>query len=294
MTVNNKDEKTIKRTFIEVLNSYSQNSPNVLETHPNNQMLFKSKIEIEIQEMKEQYQLKLMEIDALNKEIIQRDKESPIYNQSIIHQLNKNLSTEKKQLKKKSERELNSKLRKEIDRLQDEYQLSVRLLLSEHEIKVKLIKEEINRLRKEINAYNDKEKYISKEEHERIIFELKQKHQKELEPFEIEIAELEQYLSDTYPGIGNNKELTHPSSYFNNNNNNQDESYSSLMSGVEVQSNKNINDTENNSTINNNINSNETISFFEENEKLDEIDGIGIKQINYFANTIKQSKIDEI
>lgn len=289
---NEREKQIMEKSNNEDLNNYSQTNPDKLELHQTNQIPLKLKIEIEIQEMKELYRLKLIEVDALNKEIIKIDEDLSNNNKNennhlIIPHIDKGIHTEKKRLKKESEKESDAILRNELNKLQDEYLKDVELLLNEHEVKVDLIKKDIAQSKNELESYYDRNKYINKEAHERILFELMQNQQKELDPFEKEIAELEQYLSDTYPRIGN-KELTNHSNYFDDNNI-QDDSRCNVFNGIDEQLNKIINSTENNmSTINNNYTSennsrfNDNFTYINENEKMDKMEGI--KQINSFLN----------
>ena len=73
-----------------------------------------------------------------------------------------------------------------------------------HEEKIKNMKEEIEQLKNQINVYYNKDEYISKEEHEKILSELRKKHEQELEPFKKELNELEKFLSSNYPNIKSN------------------------------------------------------------------------------------------
>lgn len=55
------------------------------------------------------------------------------------------------------------------------------------------MKEEIEQLKSQINVYYNKDEYISKEEHQKILDELRKKHEQELEPFKKELNELENF-----------------------------------------------------------------------------------------------------
>ena len=63
------------------------------------------------------------------------------------------------------------------------------------------MKEEIEQLKNQINVYYNKDEYISKEEHDKILMDLRKKHEQELEPFKKELNDLEKYLADNFPNI---------------------------------------------------------------------------------------------
>jgi chaperonin cofactor prefoldin len=73
-----------------------------------------------------------------------------------------------------------------------------------HEEKIKNMKEEIEQLKSQINVYYNKDEYISKEEHQKILDELRKKHEQELEPFKKELNELENFLKSNFPNIKSN------------------------------------------------------------------------------------------
>ena len=102
-----------------------------------------------------------------------------------------------------SEEELKAQLLKLGQEYNDEVQRCTKL----HEEKIKNMKEEINQLKNQINVYYNKNEYISKEEHDKILNELRKKHEQELEPFKKELNELEKFLNDNFPNIKNNSNL---------------------------------------------------------------------------------------
>ena len=99
-----------------------------------------------------------------------------------------------------SEEELKAELLKLGQEYNDEVQRCTKL----HEEKIKNMKEEIEQLKSQINVYYNKDEYISKEEHQKILDELRKKHEQELEPFKKELNELENFLKSNFPNIKSN------------------------------------------------------------------------------------------
>ena len=188
----------------------------------------------ELSKLKQTYQNKLKEIDSLYKEILAKDE--------IISQLNQRNSSSNKtsnsnyppkrnsQNKKISEieRESNEQLKSDLAKLKDEYNEQIQSITNEHDQKVKHLRNEIQSIKSQIDIYSDSNKYISKEEHEKILNDLKKKHKEELEPFEKEITELEKFIVENYPNVLNqnlinnslpnlvsNNTCTEDNSYFN-------------------------------------------------------------------------------
>ena len=69
------------------------------------------------------------------------------------------------------------------------------------------MKNEISNLKNQINVYYNKNEYISKEEHDKILMDLRKKHEQELEPFKKELKDLEKFLADNFPNVKNNSNL---------------------------------------------------------------------------------------
>ena len=89
-------------------------------------------------------------------------------------------------------------------KLGQEYNDEVQRCTKQHEEKIKGMKEEIDQLKSQINVYYDKNEYISKEEHDKILNDLRKKHEEELEPFRKELSELEKFLADNFSNLKNN------------------------------------------------------------------------------------------
>lgn len=121
----------------------------------------------------------------------------PRINYFIILLVKKENDFEKTNL---SEEELKAELLKLGQEYNDEVQRCTKL----HEEKIKNMKEEIEQLKSQINVYYNKDEYISKEEHQKILDELRKKHEQELEPFKKELNELENFLKSNFPNIKSN------------------------------------------------------------------------------------------
>ena len=231
----------------------------------------------DINELKKIYESKLKEIDSLYKEILLKDEQ--------INQLNNNnyFSNDFNKEKVNPEieeifqidKENNEQLKSELLKLKDEYNQQIQSISNEHDLKIKKLRNEIQSLKEQIDVYSDKEKYITKEEHEQILNELKKKHKKELEPFENEIKELEKFISENYPNVLlNNKE-------------NNNEMFSNLNISNETSSrinNNYLDSINNNSSLN--IKKNENISsisdFVDDINNESKLENINKKGINTF------------
>ena len=155
----------------------------------------------EIKNLQKIYNEKLKEIEKLTNEIRMKDDEILLMNNAknkFHHSSNpgdkKDVDFEKSNL---SEEELKAELLK----LGQEYNDEVQKCTKEHEEKIKSMKDEINQLKNQINVYYNKNEYISKEEHDKILMELKKKHEQELEPFKKELKDLEKFLADNFPNV---------------------------------------------------------------------------------------------
>jgi len=155
----------------------------------------------EIKILQKIYNEKLKEIEQLTNEIKTKDDEISFMNNAK----NKfyNLSNGKK---KESDLEKNNlseeELKEELLKLCQEYNNEVQKCTKAHENKIKIMKDKINNLKTQINAYYNKSEFISKEEHDKILEDLRKKHEAELEPFKKELNNLEKFLSENFP---NNK-----------------------------------------------------------------------------------------
>ena len=69
---------------------------------------------------------------------------------------------------------------------------------------MKNLKEEISRLKEQVKVYYNKNEFISKEESDKYLDELKKKHELELAPLKKELSDLEKYIADNFPNIKNN------------------------------------------------------------------------------------------
>lgn len=192
----------------------------------------------ELNKLKQTYQNKLKEIDSLYKEILAKDE--------IISQLNQRNSSSNKtsnsnyppkrnsQNKKISEieRESNEQLKSDLAKLKDEYNEQIQSISNEHDQKVKHLRNEIQSIKNQIDIYSDSNKYISKEEHEKILNDLKKKHKEELEPFEKEISELEKFIVENYPNVLNQNLINNSlPNLVSNNTGTEDNSYFNVPEG---------------------------------------------------------------
>ena len=153
----------------------------------------------EIQNLQKIYNDKLKEIEKLTNEIKMKDDEISLMNNAknkfgLSSGDKKDGDYEKSNL---SEEELKAELLKLGQEYNDEVQRCTKL----HEEKIKNMKEEISNLKNQINVYYNKNEYISKEEHDKILMDLRKKHEQELEPFKKELNDLEKYLADNFPNI---------------------------------------------------------------------------------------------
>ena len=85
-----------------------------------------------------------------------------------------------------------------------EYNEEVHKCTQIHEEKMKNLKEEISRLKEQVKVYYNKNEFISKEESDKYLDELKKKHELELAPLKKELSDLEKYIADNFPNIKNN------------------------------------------------------------------------------------------
>jgi hypothetical protein len=175
-------------------------------------------INTDITTLKQIYNSKLKEIDTLYQEILAKD-DKIAHLTTTTHDTYKskplpNLPPKRSKKINDIEKDNNEQLKQSLNKLKDEFNEQIQSINIDHDKKVKQLKNEIHTLKQQLDIYQDKTKYISKEEHELILSELKLKHKKELEPFEKEISELEKFLTDNYPNIILNN------TYNTNNNNN--------------------------------------------------------------------------
>ena len=162
----------------------------------------------EIKNLQKIYSDKLKEIEKLQNEIKMKDDEicimnnakNKFYNVSSGSGGKKDSDFEKNNL---SEEELKAELLKLGQEYNDEVQRCTKI----HEEKIKNMKDEINQLKSQINVYYNKNEYISKEEHDKILMDLRKKHEQELEPFKKELNDLEKFLADNFPNIKNNSNI---------------------------------------------------------------------------------------
>jgi hypothetical protein len=209
----------------------------------------------DIHELKKIYENKLKEIDCLYKEILLKDEQ--------INQLNNNnyFSNDFNKEKVNPEieeifqidKENNEQLKSELLKLKDEYNQQIQSISNENDLKIKKLRNEIQSLKEQIDVYSDKEKYISKEEHEQILSELKKKHKKELEPFENEIKELEKFISENYPNVLLNNKENNNELFSNLNNSNSNDISSRInnnyLDSMNINSSINMKKSENISSI---------------------------------------------
>ena len=155
----------------------------------------------EIKNLQNIYNEKLKEIEQLTNEIKLKDDEISLMNNA------KNKFYNSIGEKKENDFEKNNlseeELKAELLKLGQEYNDEVQRCTKSHEEKIKSMKEEIDQLKSQINVYYNKNEYISKEEHEKILKELRKKHEEELEPFKKELNELEKFVSN-FQNIKNN------------------------------------------------------------------------------------------
>ena len=158
----------------------------------------------EIKSLQKIYNDKLKEIEKLTNEIKLKDDEISLMNNAK----NKFISSgEKKESDFEKSNLSEEELKAELLKLGQEYNDEVQKCTKLHEEKIKNMKDEINQLKTQINAYYNKNEYISKEEHDKILMDLRKKHEQELEPFKKELSELEKFLADNFPNIKNNSNI---------------------------------------------------------------------------------------
>ena len=162
----------------------------------------------EIKNLQKIYSDKLKEIEKLQNEIKMKDDEICIMNNAKNKFYNVSSGTGGK---KDSDFEKNNlseeELKAELLKLGQEYNDEVQRCTKIHEEKIKNMKDEINQLKSQINVYYNKNEYISKEEHDKILMDLRKKHEQELEPFKKELNDLEKFLADNFPNIKNNSNI---------------------------------------------------------------------------------------
>ena len=155
----------------------------------------------EIKNLQKIYNEKLKEIEKLTNEIRMKDDEILIMNNAKNKFYNSSNTADKKNIDYEKSNLSEEELKAELLKLGQEYNDEVQKCTKEHEEKIKNMKEEINQLKSQINVYYNKNEYISKEEHDKILNELKKKHEQELEPFRKELKDLEKFLADNFPNI---------------------------------------------------------------------------------------------
>ena len=157
----------------------------------------------EIKNLQKIYSEKLKEIEKLTNEIKIKDEEISLMNNAK----NKfcNFSPDGKNIQESDKTNLSEEdLKAELLKLGQEYNDEVQRCTKQHEEKIKNMKDEISQLKSQINVYYNKNEYISKEEHDKILNDLRKKHEEELEPFRKELSELEKFLADNFPNLKNN------------------------------------------------------------------------------------------
>ena len=161
----------------------------------------------EIKNLQKIYNEKLKEIEKLTNEIKIKDDEISLMNNAKNKFYNLSSSQDKKENDFDKTNLSEEELKAELLKLGEEYNDEVQRCTKLHEEKINNMKEEINQLKSQINVYYNKNEYISKEEHDKILNELRKKHEQELEPFKKELNELEKFLNDNFPNIKNNSNL---------------------------------------------------------------------------------------
>ena len=161
----------------------------------------------EIKNLQKIYNEKLKEIEKLTNEIKIKDDEISLMNNAKNKFYNLSSSQDKKENDFDKTNLSEEELKAELLKLGEEYNDEVQRCTKLHEEKINNMKEEISQLKSQINVYYNKNEYISKEEHDKILNELRKKHEQELEPFKKELNELEKFLNDNFPNIKNNSNL---------------------------------------------------------------------------------------
>jgi len=158
----------------------------------------------EIKNLQKIYSEKLKEIEKLTNEIKMKDEEISLMNNAK----NKFYSSgDKKDTDYEKSNLTEEELKDELLKLGKEYNDEVQRCTKLHEEKIKNMKNEISNLKNQINVYYNKNEYISKEEHDKILNDLRKKHEQELEPFKKELKDLEKFLADNFPNVKNNSNL---------------------------------------------------------------------------------------
>ena len=158
----------------------------------------------EIKNLQKIYSEKLKEIEKLTSEIKMKDEEISLMNNAK----NKFYSSgDKKDTDYEKSNLTEEELKDELLKLGKEYNDEVQRCTKLHEEKIKNMKNEISNLKNQINVYYNKNEYISKEEHDKILMDLRKKHEQELEPFKKELKDLEKFLADNFPNVKNNSNL---------------------------------------------------------------------------------------
>ena len=158
----------------------------------------------EIKNLQKIYNEKLKEIEKLTNEIKLKDDEISLMNNAK----NKFITSgEKKESDFEKSNLTEEELKAELLKLGQEYNDEVQKCTKLHEEKIKSMKDEINQLKNQINNYYNKNEYISKEEHDKILMDLRKKHEQELEPFKKELSDLEKFLADNFPNLKNNSNI---------------------------------------------------------------------------------------
>lgn len=223
----------------EEMNNMSQCNYQTLERQEPN--ISQSQLETQIAELRSEFQAKLKEVDKIYREIVKKDDEiSNVASKTSF--ATEDTILKKSHLKKiqQLQKESDEKLQLKLEKLKEEFNEEIQLIAEEQEDKRKKIQENINDLKHQIDEYNDKDKYMTKEEHERILSDLRKSHQSELEPFEREIIELEKYINDNYPDIIN-KENTLTQTYLNESNRSLDTDKSKTSAKISLYSYKQSN-----------------------------------------------------
>ena len=161
----------------------------------------------EIKNLQRIYNEKLKEIEKLTNEIKMKDDEILIMNNAKDKFYNTKSGSEKKDSEFETNNLSEEELKAELLKLEQEYNNEIQKCTKMHEEKIKSMKDEINQLKTQITVYYNKNEYISKEEHDKILMDLRKKHEKELEPFQKELNDLEKFLADNFPNLKNSSNI---------------------------------------------------------------------------------------
>lgn len=154
----------------------------------------------EIKSLKEIYSFQLKEIEKLNKLLDEKDNQIlTLKGENTTKPTNSKISAMTKKIKNlesgnKSDKNLN------IQEMKSEYVKEINSMKEEHEQKIEELKTEIKELKSKISVFEKKEEDLPLDEYQIILDGIKTKHKKEIEPEEKEIADLEKYINDNYPG----------------------------------------------------------------------------------------------